>query len=118
MELQVSNFKGIATAVLRQATRKVSDGVDKLVCNVEQKLIKRISGSQARTVPTYIFDLGVDFNIGVNTRDKVLYRSSHALVARRVPLTRSIVIQIQHSNILWCPAYLRGRTYRSDRFRS
>ena len=49
---------------------------------------------------TYILDLGFDPHIGINARDEVLYRSPHALIARRVLPPRPSVIERERRRIV------------------
>ena len=41
MELQISNFQRIATAVLRETAAEIGDRVDELVGDVQQQLVER-----------------------------------------------------------------------------
>lgn len=57
---------------------------------------------------TYILDLGFDAHVGIDARDEVLYRSPHALIARRILPPRPTVIKRERGRII-TPRNLRWR---------
>lgn len=66
------------------------------------------SWDTTRTWATYILDLGFDPHVRVDARDQVLYRSSHALIARCILPPCPTVIERERGRII-APRDLRGR---------
>lgn len=92
MQLEVSNFKSVASSVFCESARKVRDRVDELICDVQKQLLQT-DGNYNRTsreeLRTHILHFRLYSHVRVYTCYKVLDGSSHALVSWRVLSSRT-----------------------------